>query len=70
MQIYLEQKFGEHLTEARTAMQKLARAYTPAQLEAEAFALYEKFHPQIPEGRKGWGAKGELDLELVRSLAE
>jgi hypothetical protein len=70
VQTYLEQKFGERLTEVRTAMEQLARAFTPAQLEAEAYPLYEKFRPQIPEGKKGWGAKGELDLELVRSLAK
>ena len=70
VQTYLERKFGEHLGQVRTAMEKLARAYTPAQLEAEAYALYEKFRPKIPEGKKGWGAKGELDLELVRSLAK
>lgn len=70
VQTYLEQKFGLHLTDVRTAMEKLAKAYTAAQLEAEAYALYEKFRPQIPEGKKGWGAKGELDLELVRSPAK
>jgi hypothetical protein len=67
---YLEQKFGEHLDEARQSMESLAGSYSPAQLEAIAFSLYEKFRPQIPEGRKGWGAKGLLDLDLVRSLAK
>lgn len=32
-----------------------------------AYALYERFRPNIPPGRKGWGVKGELDLELIRS---
>lgn len=68
VQHYLEQKFGDRLSEARLAMEELAKARTPAQLEAQGFALYEKFRPQIPEGKKGWGAKGELDLDLVRSL--
>ena len=67
---YLEQKFGEDLDEARTAMEKLAIAYTPKQLESKAYDLYEKFRPEIPEGKKGWGAKGELDLAYIRSLAE
>ena len=67
---YLEQKFGEELDEARTAMEKLAKAYTPKQLESKAYDLYEKFRPEIPEGKKGWGAKGELDLDYIRSLAE
>jgi hypothetical protein len=67
---YLEQKFGEALDEARAAMEKLAKAYTPKQLESKAYDLYEKFRPEIPEGKKGWGAKGELDLDYIRSLAE
>jgi hypothetical protein len=67
---YLQKKFGEELDEARAAMEKLAKAYTPKQLESKAYDLYEKFRPEIPEGTKGWGAKGELDLDYIRSLAE
>jgi hypothetical protein len=70
VQTYLEQKFKEDLEDARKAMQKLAKAYTPKQLESKAYGLYEKFRPEIPEGKKGWGAKGELDLDYVRSLAD
>ena len=67
---YLKQKFGEDLDDARSAMEKLAKAYTPKQLESQAFGLYEKFRPVVAEGMKGWGAKGELDLEYIRSLAK
>jgi hypothetical protein len=67
---YLEKKFGDDLDETRAAMEKLAKAYTPKQLEKKAYDLYEKFRPEIPEGTKGWGAKGELDLGYIRSLAE
>jgi hypothetical protein len=67
---YLEQKFGDDLDEARATMEKLAKSYTPKQLEGEAYSLYEKFRPKILEGTKGWGAKGELDLEFIRSLAK
>lgn len=70
VQTYLEQKFKEDLDDARKAMEKLAKAYTPKQLESKAYGLYEKFRPEIPEGKKGWGAKGELDLDYIRSLAE
>lgn len=70
VQKYLKQKFGEDLDEARAAMEKLAKAYTPKQLEGEAYGLYEKFRPKIPEGTKGWGAKGDLDLEYISSLAK
>jgi hypothetical protein len=69
VQAYLEQKFKD-LEEARKAMEHLARAFAPKQLEKQAYDLYEKFRPKIPEGKKGWGAKGELDLDYIRSLAE
>jgi hypothetical protein len=70
VQKYLKQKFGDDLDESRAAMEELAKAYKPNQLETEAYSLYEKFRPKIPEGTKGWGAKGDLDLEYVRSLAK
>ena len=70
VQTYLEQKFKDDLDDTRKAMEKLAKAYTPKQLESKAYDLYEKFRPEIPEGVKGWGAKGELDLDYIRSLAE
>lgn len=70
VETYLKQKFKDDLDEVRAAMEKLAKAYTPKQLEKEAYGLYEKFRPEIPEGTKGWGAKGELDLDYIRSLAK
>src|SRR5512145_2622633 len=70
VQGYLEQKFKDDLDDARKAMEKLAKAFTPKQLESKAYTLYEKFRPEIPEGKKGWGAKGELDLDYIRSLAK
>ena len=35
-----------------------------------AYSLYERFQPEIPEGKKGWGAKGELDLGLIQRLGK
>ncbi len=66
---YLEKKFGWSLGEVKEAMQALAKAYPPEELEDRAFSLYEKFRPEIPEGVKGWGAAGELDLEKIHRLA-
>ena len=66
---YLESKFGESLGTARSAMRDLAKAFRPEQLRTNAFSLYEKFRPAIPEGVKGWGAKGNLDIDRIRSLA-
>lgn len=70
VETYLKQKFGDDYQDARAAMEKLAKAYTSKQLQTKAYDLYEKFRPEIPEGKRGWGAKGELDLDYVRSLAE
>jgi hypothetical protein len=70
VQKYLKQKFGDDLDDTREAMEKLAKAYAPKKLETEAYSLYEKFRPKIPEGTKGWGAKGELDLDYIKSLAK
>ena len=30
--------------------------------------LYEKFRPTVARGQRGWGQKGELDLDVIRSL--
>lgn len=67
---YLSGKFGADLDDVRAAMEDLAAAFEPGELEKMAYELYEKFRPQIPGGKKGWGAKGELNLEYVRSLRE
>jgi len=67
---YLEGKFGEALESVRRVMADLARAYKPEDLARQAFSLYERFRPAIPEGVRGWGAKGELDLDRIRALSE
>jgi hypothetical protein len=66
---YLESKFGGALDAARKAMEKLAKAFKPDELEAKAFSLYEAFRPAIPPGVRGWGAKGVLDLDKIAALA-
>jgi hypothetical protein len=68
VELYLESKFGESLGTARAAMRDLAKDYRPEQVSKNAFSLYEKFRPVIPEGVKGWGAKGKLDIGRIRSL--
>jgi len=70
VQRYLEQKFGDDLAQVRAAMQALAKAYPPQDLAARAFALYEQFRPPVPEGQKGWGAKGVLDVNRIHALAK
>ena len=70
VEVYLESKFGESLRAARAAMRDLAKAFRPEQLSMNAFSLYERFRPAIPEGVRGWGAKGNLNIDLIRSLAQ
>jgi hypothetical protein len=57
------------LAAVQVALEALAQAYPPAQLAARASALYEQFRPAVPDGVKGWGAKGELRLDGMRALA-
>ena len=67
---YLEQKFGEHLPDARAAMKTLADSMSPDELSRRAYSLYEQFRPEIPEGTRGWGAAGDLDLGKIKALAK
>jgi hypothetical protein len=67
---YLSDKFGDDLKPVRAAMKKLAKAYKPRELAVRAYPLYERFRPTIPEGVKGWGARGDLDLGLIERLAK
>ena len=69
VQKYLESKFGEALEDVSDAMRKLAKSLPPSQLAQKGYALYEKFRPEIPSGKKGWGASGKLDLDLIRKMA-
>lgn len=70
VQRYLENKFGDDLAEVQAAMQELAKAYDSSRLDRQAYDLYEQFRPAIPEGKKGWGAAGDLDLDYIRSLVK
>jgi hypothetical protein len=65
---YLAAKFGEDLPAVREAMESLAQSVEPTQLSARAYSLYEQFRPVVPPGKRGWGAPGELDLDLVVAL--
>ncbi len=66
---YLEDKFGPELQTVRSVMLALTQAFKPEQLAVKAFSLYERFRPEIPPGARGWGAKGKLDLDRIRTLA-
>jgi len=67
---YLQKKFGDDLDAFRKAMEDLAEAFEPEELEDRAFGLYESFRPAIPSGTRGWGAKGDLSTDKIRALAK
>jgi hypothetical protein len=69
VQRYLDKKFGAALPDVEAAMRELAQSFSKDELEGVAYELYEQFRPKIPEGKKGWGAQGELDLAAIRKLA-
>jgi len=66
---YLQSKFGDDLDAVAQAMRDLAASLNPDELAVRAYSLYERFRPEIPPGKQGWGAKGSLNLDLIRSLA-
>jgi hypothetical protein len=69
VQKYLESKFGDALEDISNAMLGLAKSLPPSELAEKAYTLYEKFRPEIPPGKKGWGASGKLDIDLIRKMA-
>jgi hypothetical protein len=66
---YLESKFGDAFDEVYDTMKGLAKSLTPSELAQKAYPLYEKFRPEIPSGKRGWGASGKLDLDVLRGMA-
>lgn len=67
---YLRSKFGEDFDSVWEAMTELAGCFEPAELARVAYQMYERFRPAIAPGQKGWGQKGDLDLDLIRSLGK
>jgi hypothetical protein len=64
---YVMRAFGDRLGEVREAMEALAASLPPEELNRVGFRLYERFRPEVPAGAEGWGAKGELRIERIRS---
>jgi len=69
VQKYLESKFGDALEDVSDTLRNLAKSLPPPLLAQKAYTLYENFRPEIPPGKKGWGASGKLDLDLIRKMA-
>ncbi|KAK0641451.1 hypothetical protein B0T16DRAFT_214666 [Cercophora newfieldiana] len=41
-----------------------------ADLEKEAFSMYERFRPDVPKGKGGWGRKGVLSLGKIEHVVQ
>jgi len=65
VQRYLAKAFSNRLDAVRDAMDELAGRYEPADLNRIGFRLYERFRPEVPAGKTGWGARGELDIDKI-----
>ncbi|KAI7223530.1 hypothetical protein KC333_g460 [Hortaea werneckii] len=67
----LSNKFGQAQYErAKRAFQDALGSWKgrESELDREAFRMYEEFRPTVPPGQKGWGRKGQLNLENVKSV--
>lgn len=66
----LSKKFGHDQYEmAKRAFQDALGSWKGREdeLDREAFKMYEDFRPTVPSGQKGWGRKGQLNLENMKS---
>jgi len=69
----LEKKFGEDAYERAKKCFGDALGSWDGQAEdlnKEGFKMYEKFRPDVSKGQKGWGRKGGLSLDTVKSVIQ
>ena len=55
-------KFGEALKDVLKAMRELAKSLPPPELAERAYALYDKFRPEFPPGKKRMGGLWQTGL--------
>lgn len=69
----LKKKFGEEQYEkAKDAFDDALKSWKGEEdeLNKKAFHFYEQFRPDVSKGQKGWGRKGELSLETVKTTVQ
>ncbi|XP_024356812.1 uncharacterized protein [Physcomitrium patens] len=66
---YLQRAFKDDYDRVRETFELLANSFSPEEIGSKAYDLYEKFRPDIPDGSRGWGARGLLNLKYVKELA-
>ena len=65
----LRKKYGDEQYEnAESTMQEALSKWKgkETELDHEAFKMYEDFRPNVPKGQKGWGRKGQLNLQNLK----
>jgi hypothetical protein len=68
---YLKKKFGDdHYQRVRKTFEQALQNWKGDEddLNKQAFRFYEQFRPNVSPGQKGWGRKGELDLNKVQTV--
>ncbi|KAH7092595.1 hypothetical protein FB567DRAFT_241194 [Paraphoma chrysanthemicola] len=66
----LKKKFGEEYGVVKSVFGEVLGEWKGREEEVQknGFGWYERFRPDVSKGQKGWGRKGELDLDKVRSV--
>lgn len=69
----LKKKFGEDAYErVRKGLDEALGSWEESEeeLDKQAFHFYEDFRPSVNSGQKGWGRKGELNVETIQSVVQ
>lgn len=66
----LRQKFGQRYDEAKGCLEEVLKGKSVEDIRERGFHMYEQFRPNVKPGTSGWGRKGELDIEKVKSVVE
>lgn len=66
----LKKKYGDQQYEkVKATFEESLKAWKDKEdeLNSRAFGMDEDFRPNIPSGQKGWGRKGQLRLDTIKS---
>lgn len=68
----LKKKYGDKYGDVKKTFDDALAKWksNEEELSKVAFGMYEDFRPDVSKGRKGWGRKGLLDLDIVRKTVD
>jgi hypothetical protein len=66
----LKAKFGSRYEDVKHVFEEALKEWKGKEdeLAERGFGMYEDFRPSVSAGTKGWGRKGELDLQRIRDV--